>query len=96
MQLPSFRIRLLGQTWLIRRRRDQPAALDLAVRAWQKAKTSRAHNAVADSFPQLSTILQGHTGTVHSAVSHDGQRILTASNDNTARVFRVITLSEIC
>jgi len=40
--------------------------------------------------------LQGHTEDVVSAVfSPDGQRIVTASGDKTARVFRVVTLSEV-
>ena len=36
----------------------------------------------------LLAILQGHTGTVNSAVfAPDGGRILTASSDNTARLW---------
>ena len=67
---------------------DHSAALNLAVRAWRTAGTSEAHLAVADSFPQLLATLQGHTGTVQSAVfSPDGQRILTASSDKTARLW---------
>lgn len=76
--------------------RDQPAALSLAVKAWQTARTSEANNAVASSFPQLSATLQGHTGNVVNAVfSPDSQRIVTASGDQTARLFRVVALSEI-
>ena len=68
--------------------RDQTAALNLAVKAWQTARTSEANNAVANAFPQVSSILQGHTDLVESAVfSPDGQRILTASDDKTARVW---------
>jgi WD40 repeat protein len=45
---------------------------------------------------QLIAILQGHTDKLETAVfSPDGQRIVTASADHTARVFRVVTLSEI-
>jgi WD40 repeat protein len=45
---------------------------------------------------QLLAALQGHTSFVCSAVfSPDGQRIVTSSYDRTARVFRVVTLSEI-
>jgi WD40 repeat protein len=44
----------------------------------------------------LATTLQGHTDSVRSAVfSPDGQCIVTASEDQTARVFRVVALSEI-
>jgi WD40 repeat protein len=32
---------------------------------------------------------------LHAAFSRDGQRIVTASGDSTARVYRVVTLSEI-
>jgi WD40 repeat protein len=45
---------------------------------------------------QLLATLQGHTAPVSSAVfSPDGQRIVTAGGDQTARVFRVVTLSEL-
>jgi WD40 repeat protein len=75
---------------------DQPRALTLAVKGHQTAHTPEADSAVANSFPQVAAILQGHTGAVQSAVfSPDGQRIVTASADKTARVIRVITLSEI-
>jgi hypothetical protein len=68
--------------------RDQSTALNLAARAWQRARTPEANTAVANSFPQLSAILQGHTDIVNSAVfSPDGQRIVTASDDHTARVW---------
>jgi WD40 repeat protein len=52
--------------------------------------------ATSVSDRQLLTTLQGHTGFVWSAVfSPDDQRIVTASDDKIARVFRVVTLSEI-
>ena len=42
------------------------------------------------------TRLYGHSEAIVSAAfSPDGQRIVTASNDKTARVFRVVTLDEI-
>jgi WD40 repeat protein len=45
---------------------------------------------------QLLAKLEGHTGRVNDAAfSPDGQRIVTASSDSTARVFRVSTLSDI-
>ena len=76
--------------------RDQPGALNLAIRAWQTARTSEAHKAVVSSFPQLSEVLQGHTDVVWTAeFSPDGQRIVTAGFDSTARVLRVVTFSEI-
>ena len=55
--------------------------------------TARVWNAANG---QLVTTLQGHTGSVQSAVfSPDGQRIVTASQDDTARVIRMVTFSEI-
>jgi WD40 repeat protein len=45
---------------------------------------------------QLLATLQGHTKCVLSAeFSPDGQRIVTASDDKTARVLRVVTLSQL-
>jgi predicted NACHT family NTPase len=68
--------------------RDQAAALNLAVKAWQAARTVEAHTAVAKSFPQVLDVLEGHTGLVRSAeFSPDGQCIVTASSDRTARVW---------
>ena len=76
--------------------RDQPAALNLAIKAWHKARTPEAYSVVASSFPQLSATLQGHTNGVNSTVfSPDGQSIVTANADGTARVIRVVTFSQI-
>ena len=68
--------------------RDRPAALSLAAKAWQTARTTEASTAVADSFPQLLATLQGHNDAIVRAVySPDGRSIVTASNDTTARVW---------
>ena len=57
------------------------------MKAWQKARTSEAHDAVTNSFPQLSAILAGATFKVNRAMfSPDGQRIVTAV-DKSARVW---------
>jgi WD40 repeat protein len=54
---------------------DQTASWDKTARVW-------------DLSGKLQATLQGHTGTVTSAVfSPDGQCILTASDDQTARVW---------
>jgi WD40 repeat protein len=40
--------------------------------------------------------LEGHSGKVWSAAfSPDGQRVVTASDDNTARVFKIVTAEDI-
>jgi WD40 repeat protein len=69
--------------------RDQPAALALAIRGWRTSKTPEANLAVAHAFPELLAKLEGHTDSVvHAAFSPDGQRIVTASEDHTARVWK--------
>ncbi len=71
--------------------RDQPAALMLAFRGWETAKTAEANLAVAHAFPQLLGRLEGHTRSVnHTAFSPDGQRIVTSSSDDTARVWNAL------
>jgi WD domain, G-beta repeat len=68
--------------------RDQPAALALAIRGWQTAKTPEAHLAVARAFPQLLAQPEGHAHRVrHAAFSPDGQCIVTVSHDATALVW---------
>jgi WD40 repeat protein len=68
--------------------RDAPAALALAIRGWNTGKTVEANLAIAHAFPQLLARLEGHTGFVwRAAFSPDGQRIVTAANDGTARVW---------
>ena len=50
--------------------------------------TVEAHRALAARFPSAPTLLQGHTGSCPSAAfSPDGQRVVTASDDQTARVW---------
>src|SRR5262249_44211413 len=72
--------------------RDQPPALGVAIRGWQTAKTPEANLAVAHAFPQLLASLVGHRDRVlQAAFSPDGQRIVTASQDNTARVWNAAT-----
>jgi len=58
------------------------------LRAWQTAHTPEADNPVVNSFPQVSSDLEGHTRDILSAMfSSDGQRIVTTGEDNTARVW---------
>ena len=72
--------------------RDQTGALALAIRGWQRAHTAEANLSVARAFPQQQLKLEGHTFSVwHAAFSPDGQRIVTASGDETARVWNANT-----
>ena len=63
-------------------------ALDVAMRAFGRAKTAEAHLAISHAFPQLVAKLEGHSAAVrHAAFSPDGQRVVTASGDHTAQVW---------
>ena len=69
-------------------RGDPSQALDFGIKAWLMAQTDEAHDALAHAAPQLVAKLEGHTHGVWSAAfSPDGQRIVTASEDRTARVW---------
>ena len=81
-------------------------ALDTAIRAFAIAATSEAREAIARSFPQELTKLEGHSGIVSSAAfSPGGERIVTAGGDPSrteggdphpiALVFKVVTLDDI-
>jgi WD40 repeat protein len=63
-------------------RRDQPEALDLAFRAWARAKTKEANAAAAFAFPQLVASTSEHSGSItHAVFSPDNRRILTLTDD---------------
>jgi WD40 repeat protein/energy-coupling factor transporter ATP-binding protein EcfA2 len=67
-------------------------ALDLAIRAFGRAKTAEAHTAISHAFPQPVARLEGHSGHVlHAVFSPDGRWIVTASSDKTARVWNAAT-----
>ena len=71
-------------------------ALNSAINAFGIAATSEAREAIAHSFPQQLTRLEGHSGRVYSAAfsaafSPDGQRVVTVSGDETARVWNAAT-----
>ena len=66
--------------------------MDLAIRGWHTSKTLEANLALCHAFPQLLAKLEGHTGyVVMAAFSPDGQRIVTASWDQTAHVWNAAT-----
>ena len=55
---------------------------------WRFCASVNTHNALANSFPSSLALLRGHTHNVEGAeFSPDGQRIVTASYDKTARVW---------
>src|SRR5439155_10957104 len=67
--------------------RDHGRALDLALRAWDVAKTQEARLAVTKTFPDLLGLFK-HDGPLSQAIfSPDGKRILTASYDHTASIW---------
>lgn len=64
---------------------NRSAALALARRAWLTYPTNEAHSAIVDVFPRHLMSLLGHMSAVTSiAVSRDGRRVVTASQDFTA------------
>lgn len=67
--------------------RDRGQALDLAIRSWRTANTEEAHLAVAKAFPELLATLKHEGPIIKTVFSPDGQRILSVSYDNTARVW---------
>jgi hypothetical protein len=73
---------------------EAPAALAHLVRAIRYEPVSMLAPEIAVAsindwrFPMLMAILEGHAGPVHSAqFSPDGKRIVTASDDDTARLW---------
>lgn len=69
------------------RSRDPGAALELAIRSLHTAKTEEARDAISKVFPQLIATLNHGAGVESVVFSSDGQRVLTASDDHTARVW---------
>lgn len=67
--------------------RDQGRALDVAIRAWEKAKIPETYVALTKALPQTLRILSHDGEVVVSVFSPDGERVLTASWDHTARLW---------
>ncbi len=60
----------------------------------RQATTKRRVWSSADG--NLLATLQGHSGPLlHATFSPDGQRVFTASEDQTARIWQVLTLDDI-
>ena len=69
-------------------------SFQLAARAIKVAKTDQALDALREVLPQtfLHAQLKGHTSSVmNAAFSPDGKWVVTASKDNTARVWEAAT-----
>jgi len=71
------------------RGRDQGQALNLAIRGWRTAKTDEARLAVTKAFPRLIVTLNHGAGVESAVFSPDGQQVLTASDDHTARLWSI-------
>ncbi|HEU4416022.1 MAG TPA: AAA family ATPase, partial [Candidatus Angelobacter sp.] len=67
--------------------RDHGQALDLAIRSWETARTEEAHVAIAKALPETVAILKHQGPVMVSLYSPNGQLLLTASKDHTARVW---------
>ncbi len=71
---------------------EQEESLDRAIRAFGVADTPEAREAVARAFPSVAATGKPRPDEVYSAAfSPDGQRIVTASADKTARVWNAAT-----
>jgi WD40 repeat protein/energy-coupling factor transporter ATP-binding protein EcfA2 len=66
---------------------DQTSALDLALQAWSIKKTSEANLAVLHAFSKPVVFATNSGSILDAAFSRDGNRIVTASGDKTARVW---------
>jgi len=67
--------------------RDPGQALNLAIRSWNMSRTQETYIALTKALPQTLSILNHDNRVLNAVFSPDGQRILTASEDNTARIW---------
>ena len=71
---------------------DRGQALKFAIGAYRRTPTREAREAVSNASAQLLAQLEGHVRWVTNAVfSPDGQSIVTASDDHTARIWSTAT-----
>lgn len=67
-------------------------AQDVATAAWSQKHTSPAQKAIVDAYALPIVVMHGHSGYVLTAgLSPNGQRVVTASEDHTARVWETST-----
>ena len=69
------------------RDRDHGQAMNFALRSWRTARTDDARAAIVKAFPQLVATLNHDDAVEKVTFSPDGQLILTASDDQTARLW---------
>jgi WD40 repeat protein len=69
---------------------DRPAALNMAFQSWHTATTAEANKAIADTYPELVTTLNGTDDTPFAAFSPDSQLVLTSSIDSSTTVWSAI------
>jgi WD40 repeat protein/DNA-binding winged helix-turn-helix (wHTH) protein len=91
--LYTYRIHLMERSrtlaWHAEQMRDHDhgQALDFALRSWRIGRTEEARLAITKTFPQLVAALNHDDVVEKVAFSPDGQQILTASDDQTARLW---------
>lgn len=67
--------------------KDHGQALDLAIRSWETAKTEEGRQAVIKALPETLAVLKHEAAVITVKFSPDGQHIVSASADHTARVW---------
>jgi len=74
---------------------DQSEALTVAMRGRNMSQTAEANLALARTFPQLLATLSHRNSVVRAVFSPNGQRIVTASMDHTARLWNAASGKEL-
>lgn len=77
---------------------DPELSLHLAMRSIEYSYTLQGEDALRRALlaPPVQVTLQGHSGAVYSVgYAHDGKRLITASEDGTARIWDAVTGQEL-